>query len=113
MDYFEFISDRYVGATAEHHFNGLFLDRIPLLRKLQWRLVASAKSVWGEVSDQQRSTMMMPDNTIPFGNTPYLEMAMGIENIFKIFRVDAVWRMTHLKPGEPPVGIRAKFAIHF
>ncbi|HZH87454.1 MAG TPA: DUF5686 family protein [Brumimicrobium sp.] len=113
MDYFEYISDRYVGATAEHHFNGLFFDRIPLVRKLQWRLVASAKSVWGELSDRQRTTMMMPDNTVPFGNTPYLESAIGIENIFKVFRVDAVWRMTHLREGEAPVGIRAKFTIRF
>ncbi|PKR81396.1 hypothetical protein CW751_04890 [Brumimicrobium salinarum] len=113
MDYFEFISDRYVGATAEHHFNGLFFDRIPLVRKLKWRLVASAKSVWGELSDKQKTVMMIPDNTIPFGNTPYVESAIGIENIFKVFRVDAVWRMTHLREGDAPVGIRAKFTIRF
>ncbi|WP_417265585.1 DUF5686 family protein [Brumimicrobium sp.] len=113
MDYFEFISDRYVGATAEHHFNGLFFDRVPLIRKLKWRLVASAKSVWGELSSKQRTAMLMPDNTTAFGYTPYVESAIGIENIFKVFRVDAVWRMTHLKPGDSPVGIRAKFSIRF
>jgi hypothetical protein len=113
MDFFEFISDRYVGATAEHHFNGLFFDRIPLVRKLKWRLVASAKSVWGDLSDKQKSAMMMPDNTVPFGNIPYIESAIGIENIFKVFRIDAVWRMTHLRDGESPVGIRAKFTIRF
>lgn len=113
MDYFEFISDRYVGATAEHHFNGLIFDRIPLVRKLKWRLVASAKSVWGELSDKQRTAMLMPDNTVPFSNTPYVESAIGIENIFKVFRIDAVWRMTHLREGQAPVGIRAKFTIRF
>lgn len=113
MDYYEFISDRYVGASAEHHFNGLFFDRIPLLRKLKWRMVASAKSVWGEISDKQRTNMLLPDNTTSFGKTPYLESAIGIENIFKVFRVDAVWRVTHLKPGDSPVAIRAKFTIRF
>src|SRR5690606_19111754 len=53
MDYFEFISDRYVGFLAEQHFNGLFFDRVPLVRKLKWRLVASAKSVFGDISDKQ------------------------------------------------------------
>lgn len=113
MDYFEFISDRYVGASAEQHFNGLFFDRVPLVRKLKWRLVASAKSVWGEISDKQRTEMMLPDNTKSFGNVPYLETALGIENIFKVFRVDAIWRVTHLDPGVSPIGIRAKFRIRF
>jgi hypothetical protein len=26
---------------------------------------------------------------------PYIELGAGIENIFKIFRVDAFWRATH------------------
>ncbi|PWH85469.1 DUF5686 and carboxypeptidase-like regulatory domain-containing protein [Brumimicrobium oceani] len=113
MDYFEFISDRYVGVSAEQHFNGLFFDRVPLLRNLKWRLVASAKSVWGDISEKQSQQMLLPDNTKLFGNTPYLESAIGIENIFKVFRVDAIWRITHLEPGVSPVAIRAKFRIRF
>lgn len=113
MEYFEFISDRYVGASAEQHFNGLFFDRIPLVRKLKWRFVASAKSVWGQISQNQSTEMLLPNNTKSFGNTPYLETALGIENIFKVFRVDAIWRITHLDPGVSPIGIRAKFRIRF
>lgn len=113
MNYFEFISDRYVGASAEHHFNGLFFDRVPLVRKLKWRLVASAKSVWGEMSEKQTAQMLLPNNTKTFGNVPYLETALGIENIFKVFRIDAIWRMTHLDPGVSPIGIRGKFTIRF
>ena len=26
---------------------------------------------------------------------PYMEIGVGIENIFKVFRVDAIWRLTH------------------
>lgn len=113
MDYFEFISDRYVGASVSHHFNGLIFDRIPLVKKLKWRLVVSAQSVWGDISDQQREMMLLPETARPFGNTPYVESAVGIENIFKFIRVDAVWRMTHLDEGVPPVGVRAKFTIRF
>jgi hypothetical protein len=113
MDYFEFISDRYIGVSAEQHFNGLFFDRVPLVRKLKWRLVASAKSVWGDISEKQSEGMLLPDNTKLFGNVPYLESAIGIENIFKVFRVDAIWRITHLDPGVSPIGIRAKFRIRF
>ncbi|WP_107039384.1 DUF5686 and carboxypeptidase-like regulatory domain-containing protein [Brumimicrobium mesophilum] len=113
MNYFEFISDRYVGASAEQHFNGLFFDRVPLVRKLKWRLVASAKAVYGDVSERQTTEMLLPENTKSFGNVPYVESAIGIENIFKVFRIDAIWRMTHLDPGVSPVGIRAKFLIRF
>ena len=27
--------------------------------------------------------------------TPYVEAGVGLSNIFKVFRVDAVWRLTH------------------
>jgi hypothetical protein len=113
MDFFEFISDRYVGATVEQHFNGLFFDRIPLVRKLKWRLVASGRSVYGELSARQTETMLLPEITRPFGNIPYVESAIGIENIFKVIRIDVVWRMTHLDPGVSPLGIRGKLVFRF
>lgn len=113
MEYFEFISDRYVGASLEHHFNGLILDLIPWNKYLKWRVVASAKSVWGDLSERQRETMLMPEVTKSFGDIPYVESAIGIENIFKFIRVDVVWRMTHLDYGMSPVGVRAKFSIRF
>ena len=113
MNFFEFISDRYVGANIEHHFDGLIFDRIPLVRKLKWRFVATGKAVWGTISDQQRETMLLPSATREFGNLPYVETSLGIENIFKIFRFDAVWRATHRDIGVPPVSIRGKFTIRF
>lgn len=113
MDYYEFISDRYVGANFEHHFNGLFFNLIPYVRKLKWRMVVSGKSTWGSISEKQKSIMLLPDNTMPFGNIPYVESAIGIENIFKFFRVDLVWRMTHLETGRSPLGVRAKFSFRF
>ncbi|MDX1652991.1 MAG: DUF5686 family protein [Brumimicrobium sp.] len=113
IDFFEFISDKYVGVQLEHHFNGLFFDRIPLVRKLKWRLVASARSVYGDISDRQLETMLLPDVTRSFGNTPYVESSIGIENIFKVLRFDLVWRMTHLTPEISPLSIRGKFEIRF
>lgn len=113
MNFFEFISDRYVGASLEHHFNGLFFDRIPLVRKLKWRFVATGKSVWGTIRETQSETMLLPNTTGGFGNIPYVETSLGIENIFKVFRFDAVWRATHRDSGIPPVSIRGKFTIRF
>jgi hypothetical protein len=113
MAFFEFISDSYVGVRASHHFDGLIFDRIPLIKKLKWRLVASGKSVWGTISERQLQTMLLPDITRTFGNLPYVESSLGIENIFKVLRVDCVWRMTHLDEGMNPFAIRAKLTIRF
>ena len=27
---------------------------------------------------------------------PYMEAGIGIENMFRYFRIDAIWRLTHL-----------------
>ncbi len=113
MTFFEFISDQYAGVRASHHFDGLIFDRIPLVNKLKWRLVASGKAVWGTISDRQLETMLLPVMTREFGNVPYAESGIGIENIFKVLRVDCVWRMTHLDPGMNPFAIRAKLTIRF
>jgi hypothetical protein len=57
--------------------------------------------------------MILPQFTKQFGKVPYAEVAVGIENIFKVGRVDFVWRLTHLDPGMSPFGIRARWAINF
>ncbi len=47
MSYFEFISDRYVGGFIEQHWQGLLFDRIPLIKKLKWRLVTTGRITYG------------------------------------------------------------------
>ena len=56
--------------------------------------------------------------TKKFGNIPYVEVAMGIENILKLGRIDVFWRLTHLDEGVritdiEAFGIRAKYVINF
>jgi len=95
MNYYEFASDRYVSLYAEHHFQGFFLNKIPLMRKLKWREVVSAKGLIGDLSNRHKNIMDFPEGLYQV-NDPYLEASIGIENIFKIFRVDAMWRLSYL-----------------
>ncbi len=113
LSFFEFISDRYVGALVEQHWEGLLFDRIPLIKKLQWRLVTTGRMTYGAISNRHQEAMLLPDFTKKFGDTPYVELAVGIENIFKVGRIDLVWRATHLTPDISPLGVRARWAFNF
>ena len=62
----------YLYGHLEHHFNGLLTNKIPLFRRLNWNLVAGSNTFYV--------------NT----NNNYVELFGGLENIFKIFRVDYV-----------------------
>lgn len=112
LNYFEFISDRYVGAYIENHWQGLLFDRIPLIKKLKWRLVSSGRATWGAISPRHEQEMLLPDFTKQFGNVPYIEASLGIENILKLIRVDVFYRATHQIPGTSPFGIRARWEIY-
>ncbi len=113
LNFFEFISDKYVGGFIENHWEGLFFDRIPLIKKLKLRLVTSGRITYGAISVKNIAEMELPIGTRLFGSVPYAEAAIGIENIFKVGRIDLVWRITHLDPGMSPLGIRARWALNF
>ncbi|MDO9000615.1 DUF5686 and carboxypeptidase-like regulatory domain-containing protein [Sediminibacterium sp.] len=98
MKYYEFVSDEFVTVALYHHFEGLFLNKVPLLRKLKWREVATIKSVWGTVNNQNRKTLLFPSTLSSLDKGPYTEASLGIENIFKVFRIDAFWRLNYQLP---------------
>jgi hypothetical protein len=114
MNYYEFVSDQYLSLKAEHHFGGIFLDRIPALRKLKWREVASISAVSGRLSNKNRAILANPDVFSDLSNKPYLEAGVGIENIFKILRIDNIWRLSYLDhPDIAKVAIMGTISISF
>lgn len=96
MNYYEFVSDTWITASFTHHFAGLLFNKIPLVRKLKWREVAHVRAVYGILSDENARYSLFPGNMRSLAPQPYWEAGAGIENIFKVIRVDAVWRMSHL-----------------
>ena len=118
MNFFEFISDQYITGLLENHWDGLFFDRIPLVKKMKLRLVTTARVAFGSIDQKHTAEMLLPAFTKQFGNTPYVEVAAGIENILSIGRIDVFWRLTHLPPGVKVTdisnfGIRARYALNF
>ena len=113
MNFFEFISDEYATLMLTHHFDGFFLNKMPLLRKLKWREVASVRAVAGNLDDKHRKELIFPENIFEL-HQPYMEAGLGIENIFKLIRVDAMWRLNYLDhPNIAKFGLRASFEFSF
>jgi hypothetical protein len=105
MNYYEFVSDKYINFSYTHHFSGLFLNHIPLMRKLKWRELAWVKGVVGTISPQNLSFNVLPAGTSDL-RKPYFEAGVGVENIFRFIRVDGVWRLSHLdNPNAKKFGI--------
>jgi len=94
MNYYEFVNDEYVNFLFTHHFEGFFLNRIPAIRKLKWREVAQVRGVVGHTSLQNLQFNSFPEGTWSLGK-PYFEAGLGIENIFRFFRIDGVWRLSY------------------
>ncbi|MDP3442833.1 MAG: DUF5686 family protein, partial [Ignavibacteria bacterium] len=111
MNYYEFISDRYVSVYYSHHFDGFFLNRIPLMRKLKWREVFFVKGLVGTITDANLELNVLPKVTYML-DKPYFEAGAGIENIFKILRVDAIWRLSH-NENEGANGFGVFVSLHF
>lgn len=108
MDYGEFISDRYASMHYSHHFEGFLLNRIPLMRKLKWRLVGTSNIILGGMSSMNKALIAeRPDAdglTVGFlsRGLPYVELGYGVENIFKFFRVDFIHRLSYLDEEKNP-----------
>ncbi len=114
MDYYEFASDTYFSFYGEHHFNGFFLNKIPLVRKLKWREVIYGKGLIGEISEKngRKNALMDFPETLSDVRKPYFEVGVGLENIFKLFRIDGIWRLSYLDNDEKyRFGVRASVQI--
>ena len=113
VNFLEFISDRYVIGFAENKWEGLLFDRIPLVKKSKIRLVTTERIMLGSLSSKQNQALLIPSFVQPFNGVPYVEIGIGIENIFKVLRIDLLYRATHQIPGTSPFGIKARYSLNF
>ncbi len=94
MNYFEFISDEFVSFDYVHHFEGLILNRIPLINKLKWREIVTFRAVYGTLSKHNQNPLVL--NTFStLTNKPYMEAGFGLLNILKLLRVDFIYRLNY------------------
>jgi hypothetical protein len=114
---FEFVSDTYASLHYQQYFEGLLLNSLPLVRKLKWRLLTTTNVLYGSLSQPNRALLPAPAEAGPSDNTfytlekkPYAEVGYGIENIFRVLRIDAFHRLTYLdNPGAKKFGLKFSF----
>ncbi|MBL7827361.1 MAG: carboxypeptidase-like regulatory domain-containing protein [Saprospiraceae bacterium] len=118
MNFMEFASDKYFAMTLHHNFSGFFLNKIPVIKRLKWREVGSLKMLWGGLDKENRPSasnglFLFPtdDSGADYIHTldrrPYMEASVGIANIFKMLRIDYLWRLSYTDlPNVDTWGIR-------
>lgn len=103
--------DTYASIMLEHHFNGFIMNKIPLVRVLNVRTVISAKYFIGSLSNKHQDVLVYPWDMYVPGNH-YLELGVGLENIFQLIRIEAIWRpVPEVYPGMPKYGIRVRMEL--
>ena len=119
MNALEFVTDQYVSFNATYYMKGWLLNRIPGIKWLRLREVLSFNMVYGGLTDKNNPTLtpglfLLPEGTQPLGSTPYMECSVGLENIFKILRVDYYRRLTYLNhPNIKKGGVRIALRFTF
>lgn len=106
----EFVHDQYVTWDLQYFMNGLILNNIPGIRKLKWREVLGFRGLYGSLSDKNNpmalnedgsyknpDLLLWPADDVAYkmGNTPYMEISVGLDNVFKVVRLEYVHRMNY------------------
>lgn len=122
MQPMEFVMDRYASLHLTYYMKGWLFNRIPGIKLLKLREVISFHMLAGYLGDRNnpyitdgiydlpcsysldgefiRAKTSFADynaqGDIRYNYMPYMEITAGIENIFKLIRIDYVRRLTHL-----------------
>lgn len=103
MNPMEFLSTTYASWDFTYWANGALLNFIPYVKNLKLREVFALRGYWGNLSDRcnpaiHGDLLQFPAETglTKLDRGPYMEASVGLENIFKVLRVDYVWRLNYL-----------------
>lgn len=119
MNAMEFANDQYLSWDLTYWANGAIFNRIPLVKYMKLREVFSFRGLYGKLKDSNNpefnnNLFRFPLDTHcqPMGKEPYMEVGVGLDNIFTFLRLDYVWRLTYRDvPGIDKSGLRIQ--LHF
>ena len=121
----EFLNDRFASLMVSWDLNGKIFNRLPLIKKFHWREYVGVRMLWGTLTDknnpyleQNRGNsrlMYFPEGShVMNPHKPYAELVLGIHNIFKIWHVEYVRRLSYNElPTSPKWGMRYVISLSF
>lgn len=134
----EFLNDRYASLMWGWDLEGKILNRIPLIKKLQWREYIGCNVLWGMLTDRNNPTLasnvgdrdlmffpgrfeadaagerhFVPTSFVMNPRKPYVEVVVGIHNILKFIHIQYVHRLNYLRPDIPRWGVRLRLEFGF
>ena len=123
MSPMEFVLDSYASWDITYFANGILFNRIPWIKMLRIREVLSFKGFFGNLSDknnpllteQNPNLWRFPGENVVYvmdPRRPYMEFGAGLDNIFKILRIEYVWRLTYREHQNVAKG-GVRIALHF
>ena len=111
MNRFEYLSDQYAGFNLEHNIGSGIFRYTKLTRKMKLRQFWEVKGVVGNLSDSNRQFNYVDQHAFSsLDGKLYMEVGTGIDNIFKLFRIDCIWRVL---PTPLPVLQVKRFGVFF
>lgn len=91
---FEYLTDQYTGINIQHDIGSGLFRYIGPTRKLKLRQFWETKIVIGDLSNTNKHLNFVPGSSFKsLDGRPYIEVGTGVNNIFKFFSVDFVWRL--------------------
>jgi hypothetical protein len=131
----EFFNDRYASLFATWDLNGKIFNRLPLIKHLKLREYIGVSALWGDLTSKNNPFLSKnanseelyhfpgyrkADGTYHYISSamnpkkPYVEAFFGLYNIFKVFNLEYVRRLTYTdNPETDRWGIRGRFVITF
>ncbi len=107
----EYATDKYALMHNELITDGFLFNQIPLVKHLNLREIVSIKILYGGLRDTHKNILDFPSFVHPVQN-PYMEIGVGIANIFKILNLQSIWRLSDIsRPGTTRWGILGNLRV--
>ena len=119
MNTYQYAADQYISLQALWDGRGIFFNLIPGVRNLRLRELIELKMAYGGIRNDHQSVVPFPTLPTPTPyavlsapTTPYVELGIGIGNIFRVGELYGVFRLTDIHNAHTPWwGIRFRFSL--
>ncbi|RUT73385.1 DUF5686 and carboxypeptidase-like regulatory domain-containing protein [Ancylomarina longa] len=90
LHFASFAHNVYTNVHLHLNGGGVFLNKIPLIKRLKLREILSLKIHYGKLQNSYKGVFDLPEYYTSKQKTPYGEIGFGLANIFKVLRVEYV-----------------------